>query len=111
MPHNFSRPCCALFSPQGGISEADALAKATQELSERYHQNAEDFLFTFTYFDVTDLTRPLWRFVFLPASLPDTNMNHLYKIELDAHTGDVVSTKEVEEQQLLLRLDYDEMLY
>ena len=96
---------------QGGISEADALAKATRELLERYHQNAEDFLFTFTYFDVTDLTRPLWRFVFLPASLPDTNMNHLYKIELDAYTGDVVSTKEVEEQQLLLRLDYDEMLY
>ena len=96
---------------QGDISEADALARAARELSERYHQNAQDFLFVFTYFDVTDSTRPLWRFVFLPASLPDTNMNHLYRIELDAHTGDVVGIKEVEKQQPLFSLDYDVMLY
>lgn len=96
---------------QSDISEADALAKAKQEMSERYHQNAEDFLFVFTYFDITDSTCPLWRFVFLPASLPDTNMNYLYRIELDAHTGDIVSTREVEKQQLLLRLDYDIMLF
>lgn len=38
-------------------------------------------------------------------------MNHLYRIELDAHTGDVVGIKEAEKQQPLFSLDYDVMLY
>lgn len=98
---------------EGDMSEAAAKQKANQLLQERYGYNEADFLYTFVYFDVTDSSRPLWRFVYLPANHPNATIHHLYRIELDARTGETVGVEQIQEQSQIASgsLEYDKKLY
>ncbi len=59
------------------------------------------------YFDVTEPEKPLWKFLFNPKSLSwrdleggrdNPLLNLCYKVEIDAHTGEIVNLEEFEFQ-------------
>lgn len=96
---------------QGDLSEADALRRAEAELLSRYGHQGEDFLFVFTFFDVTDPDFSLWRFIFMPANDLNAKITDHYIIELNARTGETVAAEAVQPRQLLETLDYDLTLH
>lgn len=70
------------------------------------------------YYDVTDEARPLWRFVFLPESfgafpngMNDERALLRYRAEIDARSGEVVSTEEFAFEILGKSLIYDLKFY
>lgn len=56
------------------------------------------------YFDITNIDMPMWRFVFLPDTMNDVNAKYgnaflelpRYRVEVDARTGDIISSEEFE---------------
>lgn len=68
------------------------------------------------YYDITDANAPLWKFLFNPKSLPPQELDGgldnplfdlCYKVEIDAHTGEIVHIEEFPFQILGHTLEYD----
>lgn len=106
-----STVCLYGMPDENDLTEEEACQKAAQALWEHYNVDAEAFLFTFSYFDITDANAPTWRFVFLPHTRPDTAPHFLYRIELSADTGEERNSEKIEVQQALESLDYDLKLH
>lgn len=106
--------------PQGNvISQNEALALAETALMDQY---ALDFnLFKKyssinVYYDITDADTPLWKFFFNPKSLDAQKLedgyknplfNLCYKVEVDAHSGEISHIDEFQFQYLGYELEYD----
>lgn len=99
------------------ISRDEALRIAKETLKADYGFNGQTvaiFNMVSTYFDITDLDQPLWKFLFRPdnwKNLPDGADNPhyqmLYKVEMDARTGEITHTEAFRFQSLGKDLDYD----
>lgn len=85
------------------ISLADALHKAKQRLTNEYALDVESFRYTFCYYDVTDTYTPRWKFVFYT----EPSVELMYRIELNARTGEIITTEAFPKEALLQDIEYD----
>lgn len=92
----------------------DALELARLYVSNQYGLDEQTNMDTYTYyeyFDVTDADRPLWKFVFFPVSFEGLDAVPVYKIKLDAYTGEQVSAERHEWKQLFDGSPYNPVWY
>ena len=93
----------------GDIQEKEAEALAVNVLEKEYSLDKEVlelYCNVFEYFDVTDPDMPLWKFVFSPESFEKMETVWIYKIEMNARTGEIIRHSACEWQQL-----FDESAY
>lgn len=86
---------------EGDVTEAQALSMARQKAIEEFGD--KDIASVYTYYDITAPDTPRWKFVFYPRDWTDT----MYRTELDARTGEVLTSEEFERHSLLDSLEYD----
>ncbi len=101
------------------IAQDEALQLGQKALQDAYGLKSNVFELyqeICVYFDITNQEKPLWKFLFNPTSLPwreleggwDDPLKKLcYKVEIDAHTGEIKKTEEFEFQTLGRDIDYD----
>ena len=77
-------------------------------LEER--ESADSYL-CYEYYDITEPERPLWKFVFSPESFEGMSAVPVYKVELDAYTGEPVSIRRDEWKEIFARPPYDPIWY
>ncbi|HHX09433.1 MAG TPA: PepSY domain-containing protein [Chloroflexi bacterium] len=96
------------------IKQEKALDQAKSIIQKKFGLTTEaidSYEEILVYFDVTSSDNPLWRFVFQPQELHEMMM---YRIEIDAKTGNVVNAEEFQFQSLgpnLDELDYHLKVY
>ena len=96
------------------VQQDDALEKAKQVLKEEYGLDKKTFdLYSviYPYYDVTNPDAPLWKFVFCPTSFQDMDIRMLYRVELNARTGELIMKNAFQWQRLSEDLEYDLKLY
>ena len=75
---------------EDALTENRALQIAYEMLKREYGLDADDFRRIFPFYDITDPAKPLWRFVFYPASKKAEPGIPFARAELDAKTGEVL---------------------
>lgn len=66
---------------------------------------------TYASFDITDSQQPLWKFLYCPDSFEDMEDVMLYKIEIDAQSGETLTALSIDWDQLFLGTGYEQLLY
>ncbi|MEG2187981.1 MAG: hypothetical protein RR085_11720 [Clostridia bacterium] len=108
-----------------GVAQADAISQdkafdlAKTALEEAYGLTPK-LLSLYgevgTYYDITDASTPLWKFLFNPKTLPEREIengfdnplfNLCYKVEINAYTGETVHIEEFAFQTPGQSLQYD----
>lgn len=74
-------------------------------------QESADSYLCYEYYDITAPERPLWKFVFSPESFEGMSTVPVYKVELDAYTGEPVSMRRDEWKEIFARPPYDPIWY
>jgi len=74
-------------------------------------QESADSYLCYEYYDITVPERPLWKFVFSPESFEGMDAVPVYKVELDAYTGEPVSIQRDEWKEIFARPPYDPIWY
>lgn len=74
-------------------------------------QESADSYLCYEYYDITAPERPLWKFVFTPESFEGMSAVPVYKVELDAYTGEPVSMRRDEWKEIFARPPYDPIWY
>lgn len=96
------------------IDENEAVEKARKILEAEYGVSAETLVREwsyYSYFDVTDQNKPLWRFLYFPDSFEGLSYVPVYRIELDSHTGETTSLHTYEWNDLILEKAYNTKWY
>ena len=105
----------------GDLPKEQALALAKQALEAAYGLDSDTvarYEDVSVYFDVSDADAPLWKFVFQARSARDfvgVSANEpyklVYRVELNARTGEVQNTEQFARELLGYDLDYMLKLY
>ena len=74
---------------EGDLSEDAAHAAALDAAAEAFGKPRDAFTLRYTFFDVTDADRPLWR-VYLLSQGEEDYMRDEWRVQLDARTGEIV---------------------
>lgn len=90
-----------------------ALGIAQSSLTDKYgiSEDTLEGYSLYTSFDVTISERPLWKFVYCPDSFENMNDVLLYKIEINAYSGEIMNILTIDWDQLFLGADYQQLLY
>ncbi|MEG1884527.1 MAG: hypothetical protein RR224_12550, partial [Clostridia bacterium] len=87
------------------ISQEKALGNARKAITENYgisSKEVEDYEEVLIYFDITKENQPLWRFIFIPQK---RYSKMIYRIEVAAKTGEIVTMDEFTFQPLRQYID------
>lgn len=91
------------------IMEEDALNIAKKVLTDEFafdEKAFDTYSVIYPHFDITDTDMSLWRFLFNHPIDLDLGMGPLYRVEVNAKTGDVVSLERFEFEPLFGELAY-----
>jgi len=91
---------------EGDVQETEALVIAEQVLTQEFGSDTADYLFVYSYYDITDPDHPLWKFVFYPQYPEDDSAMIIHRVELDGHTGELLLTDAFERDVSLNTLEY-----
>ena len=91
----------------------EALSAAALSVMENYGLSGDDLeeFSTYASFDITDSQQPLWKFLYCPDSFEDMEDVMLYKIEIDAQSGETLTALSIDWDQLFLGTGYEQLLY
>ncbi|MCI5957448.1 MAG: hypothetical protein MRZ54_10730 [Clostridiales bacterium] len=116
-PHRelIASTACAYGLPQ----EDDIPLDEARDLARRYVWNAygldeqtnREHYSYYEYYDITHPKRPLWKFVFFPESFEGMSAVPVYKVELDAYTGEQTAIESAEWREIFFRPPFDPIWY
>ena len=91
----------------------EALSAAAFSVMENYGLSGDDLeeFSTYAAFDITNSQQPLWKFLYCPDSFEDMEDVMLYKIEMDAQSGETLAALSIDWDQLFLGTGYEQLLY
>ena len=91
----------------------EALSAAMFSVMENYGFSGDDLeeFSTYAAFDITNSQQPLWKFLYCPDSFEDMEDVMLYKIEMDAQSGETLAALSIDWDQLFLGTGYEQLLY
>ena len=91
----------------------EALSAAALSVMENHGLSGDDLeeFSTYASFDITDSQQPLWKFLYYPDSFEDMEDVMLYKIEIDAQSGETLTALSIDWDQLFLGTGYEQLLY
>lgn len=91
----------------------EALSAAAFSVMENYGLSGDDMeeFSTYAAFDITNSQQPLWKFLYCPDSFEDMEDVMLYKIEMDAQSGETLAALSIDWDQLFLGTGYEQLLY
>ena len=91
----------------------EALSAAALSVMENHGLSGDDLeeFSTYASFDITDSQQPLWKFLYCPDSFEDMEDVMLYKIEMDAQSGETLAALSIDWDQLFLGTGYEQLLY
>lgn len=75
---------------EGDLTEPQAMAIAYDTVKTEYGYDTDDFDWIYSFYDITNPERPLWRFVLYPTYKKAEPDIPFARVEMDAKTGEVL---------------------